>query len=840
MAVSIRITVPQDTRLSLKAPNRTLIQHTPPTQPMSPAESTSCAALTPDMQQCPLPVQQDSYTWCNAHFSELKNLSYRWRRAQKEAESIQVVNPDTAKEVTMKLRLAVELRRQIKKRFCTRGEDTADFLAWLLRLERDIRGAADAVLMGNLTRNPIPATPGGGDTPCPGLEKIMIFMSPLDPRVPIESLQGMSDDGTILVLKHFYVDLCQEAIQHLYTIVPDLYDGPPHPGVLKSTAPDRGTDIVRAWFRIVVLNDSDADTLAHATRARGIDEYLHGCHASELEMYCDFFENAWRPHAVKHLRAAICAQTLAGAHVKSVRLLGGNVPSTSAGFMMGKPSWDILYRWFPTLLTQSTLATICANFDEYLTICQLLMLGLYREHWFDRQSLLLQCTTGVYLGFIPSKSEDMSAIVGTKQEGAKFVETEARNYICGQMAMSDPLTEDFLNELRKRTERLHVVMYEGTNPNATVCPSGKDVFIRRRRTAGSIEDLKDASWSVECTLEDVKNDLRLRKSSTYDPIVVDSWEFIIIDREPGLPFQLFDIIQDVLLMLTGDPTPRQIARRVIGDVIPSPVQDIYLNEMSIDSSKAMYLRSTRDVQYEGNRQRCFNPDQRVVLAQKANMAAIGQSKTANRFIRRVVEDMERCGLISLAKEYEEPQVKPVVVQGTDGALDLYFPYPQGGISSGDLSPRLTLPSKDCLLHFAQNFKDANPSAIMAKGSIQTHYCAWPMPPVRRQGQKKLNFATYEGHIYQWNVLPFDTALSQNAWQYILSHYFNSKFPFVMFYLTTFVVCAKNEEDIERVTATLLDETDKRGWRISLPDASGWSTSVDELKLGEMFNGTQPV
>jgi hypothetical protein len=30
----------------------------------------------------------------------------------------------------------------------------------------------------------------------------------------------------------------------------------------------------------------------------------------------------------------------------------------------------------------------------------------------------------------------------------------------------------------------------------------------------------------------------------YDPIVVDSWQFIIIDREIGLPFQLMNIVQD--------------------------------------------------------------------------------------------------------------------------------------------------------------------------------------------------------------------------------------------------------------------------------------------------------
>jgi hypothetical protein len=151
--------------------------------------------------------------------------------------------------------------------------------------------------------------------------------------------------GAILVLKHFYLDLCADSIRRLYNIVPDLSDSPPRPG---SPAPadqagnDAGTDIIRAWFRIMVLNDSEAATLEHATRSKSIDQFLLGCNASQLEMYCDFFEKAWRPHAVQYLRVAICAQTLAGGNIKTIQLLGGTIPSTTEGMRMGKPCWDIL------------------------------------------------------------------------------------------------------------------------------------------------------------------------------------------------------------------------------------------------------------------------------------------------------------------------------------------------------------------------------------------------------------------------------------------------------------------------------------------------------------------
>jgi hypothetical protein len=98
------------------------------------------------------------------------------------------------------------------------------------------------------------------------------------------------------------------------------------------------------------------------------------------------------------------------------------------------------------------------------------------------------------------------------------------------------------------------------------------------------EELQIVRYSTTMTLEDVKNQLRRGKTTMYDPIVVDSWQFIIIDREIGLPFQLMDIVQDALLMLCGDPSPRQVAKRVIREIIPASVQEIFLEEITIRSA----------------------------------------------------------------------------------------------------------------------------------------------------------------------------------------------------------------------------------------------------------------
>lgn len=492
------------------------------------------------------------------------------------------------------------------------------------------------------------------------------------------------------------------------------------------------------------------------------------------------------------------------------------------------------------------------------------MLGLYRDYWFDPSSIMVECVTGGYLGFIPSSKGPLNTS-GLKQFNSTIVQTESRNYICGQMAIGDPLTQQFLEELQKRTERLLLVVYEGTNADATVHPTEGELIIKRHRSAKSRQVLDLVDWKIDTTLEDIKNDLRFRKNSMYDPIVVDSWQFIIIDREVGLPFELFDIIEDVLLMLVDDPSPKEIMKRVVEDVIPPLAQDIFLEKIDIDRVGGIRSPSPPEVQYEGNRQRSHDPDRQIILAHQTKVLQDGNSRDANRFIRRVVDDMERSGIVSLATEYEPPQTRPVIIQGSDGALDLYFPYEIGSLApDAELTPNLSLPRKSCLVDFVKQFKNQHPQGIMAKGSILTHYCAWPMPDIKRTGKSRLTFGTWEGHVYHWNamrrsffgiltdenaacasetdscVAAFDRPWSSHAWQYYVQHYINSKFPFAMVYLTTFVICATDVEDAEKKAAMLFEETESRGWRIVLPNARDWRTNVNDLRIDKLFTGVGPM
>ncbi|UPX20562.1 uncharacterized protein EKO05_0010790 [Ascochyta rabiei] len=771
-------------------------------------------------------------------------MNMAWDKIQKEAEKIEVRDPHSAKQKMQKLQLAMNLRRRLRERFHTRGVDTVDYTKWIAKVEADTRQLADSLLMSNMKdRRPTPETPGSGTVypDAEQFEKIMVLQSPLSPRIPMASIQNLPDDGSIRVLKQFQTDICNDAIRRLYSIVPDLDDRPSRKNSPTDDQPDVGAEIVRSWFRIMILNDSEAEVLEHASRSRCIDEFIAGCQASQLEMYCDYFENVWRPQAVQYLRVAICAQTLAGGDIKSIRLLGGIVPSSTEGLRMTKPAWDILYRWFPTLLTPWTVASICSNFEDYTTICKLLMLGMYNEYWFDPTSILSECTIGVYLGFIPTSKGDNTSKIGPNHESNAFVHMESRNYLCGQMAMGDPFTRDFLEELRRRTNRLHLVVYEGTNAEATVHPSEPELFINRYRSSSTREGLHDADWTTTMTLEDIKNHLRLRKTSMYDPIVVDSWQFIIIDREVGRPFELLDIVQDALLMLVGDPSPRSIAKRVVRSVVPTSIQEIFLEDMVIECSPDLRFPPPHEVQYDGNRFRCHDPDQSMVVNHQRETASEKLTRNENRFIRRVVDDMERCGIITLLTDWVEPQTQPVIIQGADSALDLYFPYEHTEMASdGQRVPSLPFPPTNSLSEFAHAWKQQHPNGIMAKGSIQTHYCAWPMPAMRSLGNTGSNFATPEGHIYHWNAMPFDRPWSAHAWQYYIQHHVNNKYPFVMFYLSTFVICAADAEDAEHKTETLLEETEDRGWRISIPKTKNWKFHVHDLKLDALYSGVRPA
>ena len=175
--------------------------------------------------------------------------------------------------------------------------------------------------------------------------------------------------------------------------------------------------------------------------------------------------------------------------------------------------------------------------------------------------------------------------------------------------------------------------------------------------------------------------------------------------------------------------------------------------MVIECSPELRYPPPHDVQYDGNRFRCHDPEPAAIAAHQRDSASDKFTRNENRFIRRVVDDMERLGIVTLLPDWVEPQSQPVIMQGDDGALDLYFPYEHTETrADGQKSPSLPFPPTNSLVDFANAWKQQYPDGIIAKGSIQTHYCAWPMPTMRSLGNIGSNFATPEGHVYHWNAM----------------------------------------------------------------------------------------
>lgn len=50
----------------------------------------------------------------------------------------------------------------------------------------------------------------------------------------------------------------------------------------------------------------------------------------------------------------------------------------------------------------------------------------------------------------------------------------------------------------------------------------------------------------------------------------------------------------------------------------------------------------------------------------------------------------------------------------------------------------------------------------------------------------------------------------------------------------------DEQDAELKSAELLEVTEDRGWRITIPRVKNWKSNVEELKLDILYSGVRPA
>jgi hypothetical protein len=149
MSVRLRINNLQERKSSTKTNTRHLLRSIE--VPDSPgASGPVCEALQADGRPCKVALNSNvEIPWCPPHHNEWIDLNARWTKAQKETDKLAVVSSETAKQKVIKLRLSVNLRRQIRDRFYPLGGDIQDYIKWIAKLETDVRQLADSLLSMN-------------------------------------------------------------------------------------------------------------------------------------------------------------------------------------------------------------------------------------------------------------------------------------------------------------------------------------------------------------------------------------------------------------------------------------------------------------------------------------------------------------------------------------------------------------------------------------------------------------------------------------------------------------------------------------------------------------------
>jgi hypothetical protein len=211
------------------------------------------------------------------------------------------------------------------------------------------------------------------------------------------------------------------------------------------------------------------------------------------------------------------------------------------------------------------------------------MLRLYNKHWNDPAKIMSECTTKVSMGFIPTSKGDFAAHAGLRKEVDLGFQWKFRNYLCGRMAIGDTLTQAFLDEIRKRKERMYLVVYEGTNADNTVHPTEPDLFICRHRSAVMHEELQTVRYSTSMRLEDVWSN--------------SGWNLAVHHSRP----------RDWITVSANGHCARHVTHaywrsistagreaRYSQDHLPS-VQEIFLDEITIESSPDVRYSATLDV-----------------------------------------------------------------------------------------------------------------------------------------------------------------------------------------------------------------------------------------------------
>ncbi|RAL05329.1 uncharacterized protein BO80DRAFT_421394 [Aspergillus ibericus CBS 121593] len=823
-----------------------------------------CFALSDDGAECDRETNGPEF--CPSHHQERKRLYEEYKQAESDYNSLVLPKDDFPVElVKQKIglgRKTLDLRNKVNRRFFSQSGQNRGHIRWILKLDAEVNALEERVRLKE-------GQGEGAEVSSQGIgrddEKVMqqgtfVYRSLLSPEVPLSELNHLTGNNPVKIIKECIQAVTDALVERLYGIVPVLDDSGPmikNAGGEEERRPDDGDQVMRFIFRRFLLWKADADVLARATRAESIDCFLRRSLPGEVKEYIEFFTEVFPREGTLHLlRDAVC-DYVSPPVISSISLAGGLVATDNEHRQMNLRAWDILYMYFSDIVEAWNVEFLCFGFADVLLIKRLIALKRYcnkdeTSGWLpDNDAVSLGNLVAVLHGFVAAtKGYCDPPIPRISEKDGTITAKESRCYLAGRMATSNPLTVRFIQDIVKRVGRYIVVVhdFEGNNSGSPklfsrTVEGEENPWVTRTKSVSVGEQLDDVAWNVEWSFQNIYRDLQLIRTLRERHLDKDYTEFIIIDRHPGREFQLLYQVSDALMMLAGDPSPNDVLRDFIRATVPLDKQEKWLEGITIDDPSSDGL-SSDGICYEGNRVRAWD-----VMEKNADVVRSFTMKRKSirerRLICKIVQEIEAKGLIIPLEKAGAAHCSPMLLRGTDGHEDIYFNYNFGPIdetraSQSRFNPMRISTSAGALSEFVRKIQAVHPGSVFAKGRINVHYCAWPMPAVRPGWLGYPTFCTAEGYLYRWSVLPFDFPLAARMWQYYVHNEMNLKFPFVYFVGTTFIVSADSLNDAESNRRALLEAADKHGWTLSVPYPSEWTGDVDVLDISTLWEGIYPA
>lgn len=818
----------------------------------------TCPALSAQGKPCYIRLGLPHHQFCSFHHGEFKDLYEQYKKLDARYETLPAGTCGPEAELRDKLecgKAVIKLRDIVNHRFFNIHTNNRGHIQRILRLQSEVNALEAALETTPTSAGTEPSAesdePGAGKPPLLNDSGLKIYKSYLALDVPMSGLDHLPRDHPAVRLKPFFTKMANSQISKLYEVMPALNDQASQEQLPRKF--DARDQVIRFVFRHYIARKADTLSLYIASRVDHFHEFIRHT-VSDVSDYIKFFETLGRCDTLLFFRDAMCDHLLQSETPapETMRILGAEITTSHSDRKMPIEGWDLLYQYFADAVDWANLEKFCFTFQDLCLVKKLVAFGRYGKvqdktpGWLDQERDVSQeSPLAVMLGLVPvTKGYSDPPLPPMSIKNDVQTEKQSRCYLVARMSKSDPNAELLNIELVKRVCRYIVLVYDYSEPHGSCTTAAKnedevDPWITRERSAPVGDDLKDAEWKTEWSLNNLSNDLIWMTDLRRSRMQNDYREFIIIDRVAGAKFMILDDIAGILARLSGCRSVHEVFEKAVRQVYPIDEQESYLGKIPVSASTQECVQLP-DLQYEGNRVRSWTVADTVL----ESLARANLSRPDVRLMRRIVDDMEVKGLVSSLARYQMPHTHPIVLPGQDGVQDIYFPYKQNEVAREALSKwsdasRGASQAAHTLGHYAERYRALYPNAIAVKGRLHTHYCAWPLSIRDLPNDRVATFRTVDGLLFRWNVLPFDWPFAAQVWQEHVDRNFNAVLTFAHCVGTTLVVCGSSVDNAEKNLASVHALADKLGWKMSIQPVHRWTSDLATLKLDQLWAGIAP-